>query len=165
VLSVIGGALSLPHFVHFDILHDYLTPIFAPAVGVSGAPAAHGVGLEVGLLLLGLIVALAGFGIAKFKYLPGPGDEAKPAKSGLPFVLENKWFVDELYSIFVVGPMRALAYLAGFFDRFVIDGLVNGLARFCDGLGGIIRSLQTGAIHTYGLLVIAGAVLIALSLL
>ena len=47
----------------------------------------------------------------------------------------------------------------------MIDGLVNGLVKLCDDLGKFVRSLQSGGIHTYALMFIAGAVFLALSLL
>ena len=164
-LSVAGGLLSLPHLVHFDLLGDYLAPIFAPAYAVGGELLSHPPTIEIVLMAISLVVVVAGAFWAWNHYAAGPGRESEPARQGLPFLLENKWFVDELYAIFVVGPMRALAHLAGFFDRYVIDGLVNGLAMLCDRLGAFVRSLQSGAIHTYALLFIAGAVFLALSLL
>ena len=48
LLSVIGGALSLPHFVHFDPLGDYLKPIFEPAYAIRGALPPHEWGVELG---------------------------------------------------------------------------------------------------------------------
>ncbi|MFH0944268.1 MAG: proton-conducting transporter membrane subunit, partial [Planctomycetota bacterium] len=165
LLSVVGGALSLPHLMHFDLLGGYLEPIFAPAYAISGALEMHTPTVEIVLMAISLVIVVAGAFWAWNKYATGPGKEIEVPREGLPFLLENKWFVDEVYAVFVVGPMRALAHLAGFFDRFVIDGLVNGLARICDYLGLIVRTIQSGAIHTYALLFIAGVVFLAISLL
>ena len=165
LLSVVGGLLSLPHFLHFDLLGDFLAPIFAPAHAVRGELAAQAPTIEIVLMAVSLVVVVSGAYWAWNRYASGPGSELEPARQGLPFLLENKWFVDEIYAIFVVGPMRALAHLAGFFDRFVIDGLVNRLVRLCDDLGALVRALQSGGIHTYALMFIAGAVFLALSLL
>lgn len=165
VLSVVGGALSLPHFVHWDLLGDYLAPTFTDAYAASGALEPHGVALEVGLMLLSLAIVVGGAFWAWNKYADGPGAEIEKPRSGLPFLLENKWFLDEVYAIFVVGPMRALAHIAAFFDKYVIDGVVNGVAKACDEFGAIVRGLQNGMVHTYALLFLAGAVFLALSLL
>ncbi|MFG0316358.1 MAG: NADH-quinone oxidoreductase subunit L [Planctomycetota bacterium JB042] len=165
VLSVVGGALSLPHFVHWDLLGDYLAPTFADAYAARGALEPHGVALEVGLMLVSLAIVVGGAFWAWNKYADGPGSELEKPRSGLPFLLENKWFVDEVYAIFVVGPMRALSHLAGFLDKYVVDGLVNGIAKAADEFGAIVRGLQSGVVHTYALLFLAGAVFLALSLL
>ncbi|MBI4879802.1 MAG: NADH-quinone oxidoreductase subunit L [Planctomycetes bacterium] len=165
LLSIGGGALSLPAFAHFDILGDYLRPIFAPALAVAGEAAHHAVNVEVALMLVSLAVVIGGAWWAWNRFARGPGDQLPLPQGGLPFLLENKWFVDEIYAIFVVGPMRGTALLAGFFDRYVIDGIVNGLARLCDLCGAVVRLLQNGAVHTYALLFIAGAVYLVCSLL
>jgi NADH-quinone oxidoreductase subunit L len=165
VLAVLGGALSLPHFAHSDLLGKFLEPIFAPAYAVLGAPHEHSVAQEVGAMLVSLVLALGGawFGFSKFS--EGPGKQAEHATKGLPFLLENKWFVDEIYNVLVVGPMRALSHLAGFFDRLVVDGLVNGVAGMVRSAGGWIRMMQNGALHTYALLFILGAAYLAIVLL
>ncbi len=166
LLAAVGGVLSLPHFLHIpDFLGDFLAPVFEPARKILGEHAEHGAAAELGLLMLSLVLAVAGAWFGAQKYAAGPGKERDRATQGLPFVVENKWFVDEIYAIFIVGPMRALAFLAGFLDRVLIDGLVNGLARGFDSVGATVRRLQNGQIHTYALLFLAGAVLLALSLL
>ncbi len=165
VLSLVGGALSLPHFIHFDFLGDYLGPTFAAAHEIRGHAVEHGAFAEVGLMLFSLVVVVSGAFWAWNRYADGPGAEIERPRRGLPFLLENKWFVDELYAIFVVGPMRALSHLSGFFDRYVIDGLVNRITRSVDFLGDAVRRLQSGVVQTYALVFIAGAVFLAISLL
>jgi proton-translocating NADH-quinone oxidoreductase chain L len=104
---------------------------------------------------------------------------------GLYAFLVNKWYFDELYHAVLVRPTLQLARAVGQFDRYVIDGIVNGSAgltvlvskmegffdRFAvDGLvnliAGIIyvlgdwgRSIQTGRLRTY-LMVLALAVVV-----
>jgi NADH-quinone oxidoreductase subunit L len=165
LLSLAGGALSLPHFVHWDVLGDYLGPTFAPAQAIRAHSVTHGAFVEIGLMLLSLVVVVSGAFWAWMKYADGPGAEIERPRRGLPFLLENKWFIDELYAIFVVGPMRVLSHLSGFFDRYVIDGIVHGIARSINFFGAVVRQLQSGVVQTYALLFIAGAVFLAVSLL
>ena len=54
------------------------------------------------------------------------------------------------------------AALIGFFDRRVVDGIVNRVAEVTWAAGGRIRRIQTGAIQTYLFVVIGGIVLIIL---
>jgi NADH-quinone oxidoreductase subunit L len=164
VLAIFGGALSLP--LHLpDFLGGWLHAAFAPAFAVTGEPHPHTIAQEIPLLLLGTVIALGGAFWAYRRYQNGPGAEAQPATSGLPAALENKWYVDEIYAIAVVGPMRVLALLSGFFDRYVIDGLVNGTARLADGFGRVVRTMQSGSVHAYALMFVAGAAFLALILL
>ena len=47
---------------------------------------------------------------------------------GLHAFLVHKWYFDELYNAALVRPTLALARLASNFDRWIIDGIVNGSA-------------------------------------
>ncbi len=55
-----------------------------------------------------------------------------------------------------------LAAFTGFFDNRVVDGLVNRVAQVTWAMGGRIRRIQTGAIQTYLLIVLAGIVVLIL---
>jgi NADH-quinone oxidoreductase subunit L len=164
LLSIVGGGLSLPLGMT-DLLADYLKPVFAPIYLIAGAPQHHHFAQEVPLLLLGTVIAIGGAWWGFTRYRGGPGAEAQPATAGLPHVLENKWFVDEIYAMVIVGPMRVLALLSGFFDRYVIDGLVNGLAKLADNFGRVVRGVQNGTVHAYALVFLVGAAFLALALL
>jgi NADH:ubiquinone oxidoreductase subunit 5 (subunit L)/multisubunit Na+/H+ antiporter MnhA subunit len=52
---------------------------------------------------------------------------------GLHDFLVHKWYFDELYQAALVRPTLALARLSSNFDRWIIDGIVNG-AAFLTGL-------------------------------
>jgi NADH-quinone oxidoreductase subunit L len=58
---------------------------------------------------------------------------------------------------------RAVSWINGLFDRYIIDGMVNAVANITFGIGNKFRRIQTGNINTYlyGILVaIALAVII-----
>lgn len=55
-----------------------------------------------------------------------------------------------------------LAAFTGFFDTRIVDGLVNRIAQITWAIGGRIRRIQTGAIQTYLLVVLAGIVVLIL---
>lgn len=54
------------------------------------------------------------------------------------------------------------AAFTGFFDSRIVDGLVNRIAQITWAIGGRIRRIQTGAIQTYLLVVLAGIVVLIL---
>ena len=55
-----------------------------------------------------------------------------------------------------------LAAFIGFFDNRVVDGIVNRVAQVTWAVGGKIRRIQTGAIQTYLVVVLAGIVVLIL---
>ncbi len=50
--------------------------------------------------------------------------------TGFGKVLENKWYVDELYDKIIVKPLNRFAgFLNNIFEKYMIDGFVNGVGR------------------------------------
>ncbi|MCK4738705.1 MAG: Na(+)/H(+) antiporter subunit D [Deltaproteobacteria bacterium] len=66
-------------------------------------------------------------------------------------------FVSNLYKTIVLAWGMCLARLSYELDKGVVDGLVNGVARFFVGLGGSLRRFQTGQLHDYALSFALGA--------
>ncbi|HEX8146174.1 MAG TPA: NADH-quinone oxidoreductase subunit L [Pyrinomonadaceae bacterium] len=77
----------------------------------------------------------------------------------MPRLLENKYYVDEVYDAAVINPIKAGSRegLWRFFDVGVIDGLVNGLGRGTAALGGVLRYLQAGFVRSYAAIILVGA--------
>ena len=63
--------------------------------------------------------------VNRYRRNPKHTAEAFP---GLHAFLVHKWYFDELYNAALVRPTLALARLASNFDRWIIDGIVNGSA-------------------------------------
>ncbi len=87
--------------------------------------------------LIGTVVAGAGVALAAFLYL---GEEtqamtaAPRAVRPLYRLSHGKLFFDQIYQVFIVWPLWLLAQVSYWFDRWVIDGLVNSIGRvpLCD---------------------------------
>ena len=164
VLSVVGGALNLPHFIHFlptHALEHWLQPI------TQAGEAYLRVELPTGsteYFLIGAAVAIGLVGLfAGFRWTlrrPIPIAAAAPAETGFGRVLNRKYFVDEAYDAVVVGPLVWLSrnLLWKGVDQGVIDGAaVNGSAGLSRGLGWIGSRLQTGQVGIYVVLFLVGA--------
>ena len=52
---------------------------------------------------------------------------------GLYQLSRDKFYFDPIYNLFVVWPLQGIANLAAWFDRNLIDGLVDFAARFRGG--------------------------------
>jgi NADH-quinone oxidoreductase subunit L len=157
VLSIVGGWIGIPDV----IMHggDKLGAFLAPVIPVHEG---HHIKASTEYLLMavstGLVLVMIVAAMFKFKnYQPA---EAK----GLGKILENKWYVDELYEKIIVKPLHWFAgFLNTVFDRVVVDGLVNGVGRLVNYSGRQLRLLQSGQVGTYILLmVISMAVFFAL---
>ena len=85
--------------------------------------------------------------------------------TGLGKVLENKWYLDELYDAIIVRPIEALSnVLDKFAERKGIDGIVNGVGKTVKWGGDRMRLLQSGQVGFYIFIMVMGiVVLFALS--
>nr|MDA8188018.1 proton-conducting transporter membrane subunit [Dehalococcoidales bacterium] len=76
------------------------------------------------------------------------------------FVL-NKYAMDDLYGWIVNSVVLGASRAALWFDQYVVDGIVNGVANLVGAAGGALRKVETGQIPNYGLAIFAGAVVIS----
>jgi NADH-quinone oxidoreductase subunit L len=75
-------------------------------------------------------------------------------------VLENKWYVDELYDSIIVKPINKLGVIADkYFERLGIDALVNGVGRMVNYGSRQMRWLQSGQVGSYVLLMVISMLL------
>ena len=144
--------------------------------------------IAIGIAFLGYFIAYAWYWR---KWGPhGITERNKVARAGYVF-LENKYYLDDLYTGVIVGGIKGpiarasnwinqnvidavpngigkgsvalgqLTYDA--IDRDVIDGGVNGLAAGAGGSGGLLRRLQTGRVQWYALALFFAVGLISLA--
>ena len=78
-------------------------------------------------------------------------------------VLENKWYVDELYEKVIVRPLHQFGnFLKNIIERSVVDGLVNGVGKLVNYSSRQLRLLQSGQVGSYVLLMVLSMVIIFL---
>jgi NADH-quinone oxidoreductase subunit L len=180
VLSVIGGWVGIPKSLtggaDLNVFEHYLSPVFASQVA-GKAEHAGSVGVEILLMLLALGVVVVAIAAARRFYVQRPEIPKKLAERlpTLGRLLENKYYVDEMYDLLVIRPYlvscRALhafdarvvdglvngvrhftvglSYLSRFFDQYVVDGMVNAVAYLTRGLSLALRRIQTGMVQGY----------------
>ena len=154
LLSVIGGFVGVPESLGGKhILGEFLSSVIV-------TEKAHTLTHSTEYMLMGISVAVATiailFAVSHFSKKPQL-EEA----TGLGKVLENKWYVDELYDIIIVNPLNALG---GFFKNIVekagIDGLVNSMGTFVNYLSRQIRLVQNGQVGAYILMMVVSTAVI-----
>lgn len=152
VLSVIGGWIGIPHL---NWLEHWLEPVIATTHSEAAGSSAE-------WLLMALSVGGAAFGVwlglrlysnlAKMTVL-----QEKWAR--LHRVLENKWYIDEVYESLLVRPIYVLSVgIWKGFDVAVIDRVVLSFGRVSQWSGQVARMAQTGSIQVYAFLLLAGFV-------
>ena len=77
----------------------------------------------------------------------------------MPRVLENKYYVDEIYDAAIIHPIEAGSRegLWKLFDIGVIDGLLHAVGETVTEAGRLIRHLQAGFVRAYAAIILVGA--------
>jgi NADH-quinone oxidoreductase subunit L len=182
--SVAAGYVGVPNaIVHGgNRIEAFLAPSFEAPVEISGLGSAgdapgsagdapgsagtneeepHSAGLELGLMALSTLVALAGIGVATAFFLNAP--ERASAMSarfaGLHRLLLNKYYVDEAYDASIVQPIKRTSsrFLWRGVDAGLIDGTVNGVGLAVRGWSAVLRRMQTGSVRAYAMSIFVGA--------
>ncbi|HRA68198.1 MAG TPA: proton-conducting transporter membrane subunit, partial [Caldilinea sp.] len=151
VLSVVAGVINLPFVLTLD---HWLEPVIGEHEQIPLV-------LELLGITISIVIAVFGVLIARARYLT---HEPWVARLEQPFAflkptLEHKWYVDDLYTFFIVSPLKGISgWFARVFDPKVIDGAVNGVGGVINEAGEVVRKVQNGAIPTYALSIFLGVV-------
>jgi NADH-quinone oxidoreductase subunit L len=139
-------------------IDTFLKPVFATAFERLGEIPAGFTDPTLLIMLISTMVAVGGIFTAALLYIrpnPLPAAMARNVR-WLYEALLHKWYFDEFYQTFVVNAFKALAYGFWRFDQRVIDGTVNGIARFVRNTGRRFGRLQTGFVQGYALAIGVG---------
>ena len=153
-LSFIGGWVGVPAALggHNEIGH-FLDPVFTSGAATEATVATASHGLELGLAFLSVLVALTGVGVAYGFYYRKPGTAAALAERApaLYRLVQNKFYVDEIYGALVVTPLLMFArfFLGGLIDGGIINGAGAAAGGTTRGLSSLVRRVQSGNIRSY----------------
>jgi NADH-quinone oxidoreductase subunit L len=115
----------------------------------------------VGLAFIGIALAWLMYGL---EVIPAKVFTGNPLGKAIYTLLLNKYYVDELYSWIIKYIVLGLSSGAELFDKYVVDGIVNGSAATVKRFGDATRRTETGRLQTYGAAIFGGALLIMLVL-
>ena len=152
LLSTVGGFFSIPHFL------EPMLPL--PSVRPE---LEH---YETPLVVLSVAIGLAGLAAAAWFYMRNGAraEQAKTHVEPLHRLLTGKYYIDELYDALIGRPIRWVSdhIFLRVGDRLLIDGTLDGMASTARGAAGLLARVQTGNLHFYALLVLAGVVAVLL---
>lgn len=161
VLSAVGGLVL--NAVHHGPFYNWLQPVTGSVEGLAFAEP--GALTEPALIGISIVAAVVGIAIGWGLYGPqrdlSTGSLAEPLRGPVAELMERKFFVDEAYSAIFVGAGGWIANTAAWFDRTVIDGVVNGMAGASVGIGQVTRRSQTGRTRSYLGVVVGSVVVLA----
>jgi NADH-quinone oxidoreductase subunit L len=166
VLSAAGGWLNLPAALPIGpvgVLEKWLDPVVGAATAAVAGTAGEAVtSTEYFLIGAAVLIAILGIAFAVARLKPAalvPKRDALPSH-GFEHVLEEKYYVDEIYDDAVVTPLvsgsRNVLWTG--IDRGIIDNLfVNGSAVLARGVGWIGSQMQSGETGAYAWAIAIGA--------
>jgi len=132
-----------------------LTDWLAPVVRHGEAPK-----FEPGLAALFSALAIGAL-IGAWWVYRRPERANAESEAGLGRFLARGWGFDDVYRVAVVKPFYiASTVCTQIIDVAAIDGIVNGIGRLFRVIGGSLRSMQTGFVRNYGLIMLVGVVVV-----
>jgi NADH-quinone oxidoreductase subunit L len=158
ILSVVGGWIGIPEVFAANAhnLEHFLAPIFAESAKLAEhhqLPASQEYMMMGGTTVAIIIVIV--FAVNSYKKYRVTEEE----NSGVAKVLENKWYIDELYDAVVVNPLNAFAgFCKNIIEKSGIDGLVNGVGRLVGYGSRQLRLIQSGQVGNYILIMVLAMV-------
>jgi len=121
---------SAPNLVFSNILSDWKTWL-SVAVSLAGLAWAYTLYTRVDLARINAVVQ----GNATLRVLYR--------------ILLRKFYVDDLYDLLIRYVVLGISHIEQAFDTYIVDGLVNGVARLVTFLGRDVRKVETGRVQAY----------------
>ena len=166
ILSTVGGFIGVPYALanrDINVIEHTLEPVVAkapgtePGISTEAATDLHGseVNEERLLTVVSVVIALLGIGLGWVLFRRRPLLE-------MPRVLENKYYVDEIYDATLIGPIETVSRegLWKIIDVGVIDGLLHSIGEAVTELGRLGRWLQAGFVRGYAAIILTGALIL-----
>ena len=166
ILSTVGGFIGIPYaFANRDVnvIEHTLEPAVAhmpaaePGIATETASDLHGseVGEERLLAVVSVVIAALGLGIGWVVF------QRRPLLQ-MPRLLENKYYVDEIYDTTLIRPIETVSRegLWKIIDKGVIDGGLHSIGEAVTELGRAARWLQAGFVRGYAAIILLGALIL-----
>lgn len=120
---------------------------------------------NMGLMALTVIIAVSAIGIAYLGYVKrafNPASIRKPL-SPIHSILVDKYYMDYLFEELFGGRIGIYTYrVVGWIEKYIVDGIVDGIGKVTMYTGGGLRRIQTGNIHAYLSIVAIGVIIMLL---
>ena len=136
---------------------------------VSSDGHSYDIHIEAGVAALSFCVAVAGIALATWMYLREDrkvADSLATTFSGLHKAAYHRFYIDEIYQFITHRIIFAcVSTPIAWFDRHVVDGFMNMLAKVTQSVSVVIRPMQSGNVQKYCIWFLGGALGILVMLL
>ena len=136
---------------------------------VSSDGTAYAIHIDRGVAGVSLCVAAAAIALATWMYLrerQTVADALAARFRGLHKAAYHRFYIDEVYQFVTHRVIFAcISAPVAWFDRHVVDGLMNMLARATNGAAYVIRDMQSGSVQRYCIWFLGGALGLTIFLL
>ena len=140
---------------------------FGKLVSSDGMP--YTIHIDRSVAGVSLCVAAAGIALATWMYLrerQTVADALATRFRGLHKAAYHRFYIDEVYQFVTHRVIFAcISAPVAWFDRHVVDGLMNMLARATNGAAYVIRDMQSGSVQRYCIWFLGGALGLTIFLL
>ena len=115
--------------------------------------AFHHEAIAWGLAAISVLAGVLGIGLAYATYIAKviSAEKVVARFPGVYKLLKNAYYVDEVFYWIIKHIMDAFGKVLYWFDIYIVDGVVNGLALVTRGSGKILRRTNTGQLQTYAM--------------
>jgi NADH-quinone oxidoreductase subunit L len=132
---------------------------------VSSSGEAYAIHLNAAVAIVSVCAAVAAIGLATLIYGKANGRPVTHFRS-LYRAAYRRFYIDEIYRFVTHRIIFAcISTPLAWFDRHVIDGFMNGLARATHTASVRIRGLQSGNVQQYAMVFLSGALILIMILL
>jgi len=159
ILSVVGGWIGFPEWIlpNAHRLEALLAPIFARSTALAKEHA-HLTHSQEWMMTGGATLAIVLAIVLAIRSSLRAKVNSEPA-TGLAGILENKWYVDEIYDNAIVKPLQSFAdLLKNVIEKSGIDGLVNVVGKLVHYGSRQFRLVQSGQVGNYLLIMVLSMV-------
>ena len=136
---------------------------------VSSDGTAYAIHIDRGVAGVSLCVAAAAIALATWMYLrerQTVADALAARFRGLHKAAYHRFYIDEVYQFVTHRVIFAcISAPVAWFDRHVVDGLMNLVARVTNGAAYVIRDMQSGSVQRYCIWFLGGALGLTIFLL
>ncbi|MCL5103438.1 MAG: NADH-quinone oxidoreductase subunit L [Armatimonadetes bacterium] len=194
-LAIVAGYVGMPFGGgHLNVFEHNTLPVLGEHYAEVLEGVLHHAGYTPGfhwnIFLMGTFAALFGIALATIIWYKPilKVEKLEPAFAWLAKLVENKYYIDEIYQATIIRALMLVAWLMymfdrwvidycivngvgyisllvsavwGWFDRNIVDGLVNLTGWITGSVGRTLRHLQTGVAQQYVFLLVVALVIIS----
>ncbi len=142
---------------------SYVTP-GATNLSIAGLLGKTDTWIGVAVSVVGLVVAWGLYGSVDIVKIHAYVEQ-RPVLRTVHRILYNRYYMDTLYDWIVRYIVLGISHVEQAFDTYVVDGVVNGVARAISDIGSGVRHVETGRVQSYMIGFFGGVAVLAVLVL